>query len=211
MVLATVPPTIGFPLSLSILVALALRGRWDGLAAFLVTLSVLILASFGLIGNWIPDYIEIVTAYRDYASITWVISTLNALPLQIAFVIAMLGFTLWVLWRFLLGHISLVELAITAPIVALLLLPQTGQYYLVLLIPAVIACLHRATLVAPDDPVRAWLVRLSCVLLIISPWLYPREEAVFLAASVIPAHMLVTWTVANGWLHPHSVLDTVNS
>ncbi|GAB4511195.1 MAG: hypothetical protein OHK0046_08940 [Anaerolineae bacterium] len=196
-VAATVPPTTGLPIALALLVAHGLRGRWRGLVAFMGTLAALLLVSVSLIGNWFPDYVDILTAYSGYAEVAWAVGELRTLPLQAAFVVALVTLSLWMLWRFWKGQPhAAVDLMVMAVVVALLLLPQTGEYVLTLLIPALVACLAETRRLAG---VRAWLVRLSVILVVLSAWVYPRGT---LLALVVPLHVLLTWcfAAADRWI-----------
>ncbi|MEO8610485.1 MAG: glycosyltransferase family 87 protein [Chloroflexota bacterium] len=210
-VLATVPPTVGGTLALGILAAFALRGRWRGLAAFIVTLGLIVLVSILRIGWWIPDWLRVVREYAAYAPPAWPPNFLP-LPLRVLFVAAIIGFALWTLFRFLRPSNTLpvasapqssvlisrpsIDLVIAAILTALLLIPQTGYYYLVLLIPVIVACLERAR--GLPRPERRW-VWLSCILAIASPWLYfslpnfnPDTQSL-----ILPLHVGLTWMAIN--------------
>ncbi len=190
--LAMVPPTIGGPLALSILVAFGLRGRWRGLMSFLAMIVALTLISFILIGNWIPDYINIVNAYQNYAEVAWAPDVLGGPVLRGVFIGGLVLFSGWLLWRYWQSESEHearergIDLALTAMIVCLLLIPQTGEYYLVLLIPPILACIQRAE--------GQGLVYISCIVLVLSPWLYPRGS---LPTLFVPLHGLMTWVLVN--------------
>jgi hypothetical protein len=196
LVLAAVPPTVGGTLALGILVAFALRGRWRGLAAFIVTLGLVVGISILRIGWWIPDWLLVVREYAAYAPPAW---PPNFLPLllRIVFVAAIIGFALWTLYRFLRpspasSTQNLADLVIAAILTVLLLIPQTGYYYLVLLTPVIIACLERARGLPRSE--RRW-VWLSCIAAVASPWLYfslpnfnPDTQSL-----ILPVHVGLTW------------------
>jgi hypothetical protein len=199
--LATVPPTIGAPLAVAILGAYVLRGRWRGLAAFIVTMLILVGISVVRIGWWIPDWLRVVGEYADYAPPVW---PPNFLPLPLRVILAggVVAYSLWTLYRFLRTsddqRDAEIDLAVWAVVAALLLLPQTGYYYLVLLIPVIIACAYRARRL-PLTPRR--LVWLSCILAVVSPWLYfsipghnPDTQSL-----ILPIHVGLTWLGVNHW------------
>jgi hypothetical protein len=211
--LATVPPTLGAPLALGILGALALRGRWRGLAAFVVTLAVLTGISIVLIGWWIPDWLEVVRDYASYAPPAWPPNFLP-LPLRIVLVGGIILYGAWMLWRFLryqspatsqasltgnwkLETDSFIDLVIALLLAALLLIPQTGYYYLVLLIPVIVACLERARGLSRGE---RWLVWLACAAAVASPWLYfsiPNFNPE-IQSLIVPLHVGLVWLVVNG-------------
>jgi hypothetical protein len=216
-VLAAVPPTVGGTLALGILAAFALRGRWRGLAAFIVTLGAVVGISVLRIGWWIPDWLRVVREYAAYAPPAWPPNFLP-LPLRIVFVAALIGLALWTLFRFLgyqlpvasrqssnsepgtqssvLKTQSLVDMAVAAILTVLLLIPQTGYYYLVLLIPVIIACLERARGLPPHE--RRW-VWLACVAAVASPWLYfslPNSNP-DAQSLILPVHIGLTWLTLN--------------
>ncbi|MBZ0288607.1 MAG: DUF2029 domain-containing protein [Anaerolineae bacterium] len=213
LVLAAVPPTVGGTLALGILAAFALRGRWRGLAAFIATLGIVVLISILLIGWWLPDWLRVVRDYAAYAPPAW---PPNFLPLivRIPFVAGVIIYALWSLARFLgfqvpvasrqpsnsaLSTQNLADLVIAALLTALLLIPQTGYYYLVLLIPVIVACLERAGGLPRRE--RRW-VWLACIAAVASPWFFfslpdfnPDTQSL-----ILPVHVGLTWLALNGRL-----------
>jgi hypothetical protein len=198
-VLAAVPPTVGGTLALGILTAFALRGHWRGLAAFIITLGLIVGFSILRIGWWIPDWLRVVREYAAYAPPAWPPNFLP-LPLRILFVALVIGFVLWTLYRFLrfftqhsvLSTQYSIDLVIAAILAVLLLIPQTGYYYLVLLIPVIIACLERARGLPRRE--RRW-VWVACIAAVVSPWLYfslpnfnPDTQSL-----ILPLHVGLVW------------------
>jgi hypothetical protein len=202
---ATVPPTIGALLAGFILGAYALRGRWRGLAAFVISMLILVGVSVLRIGWWIPDWLRVVGEYAAYAPPVWPPNFLP-LPVRILLVsgaIALVGFALI---RFLRGYGTgkdvEIDLAVWALLGALFLLPQTGYYYLVLLIPVIITCLHRARAL----PIaRRRLIWFSCLLAVASPWLYFSIPAFNpdVQSLILPLHIGLTWLAVNYWSRSH--------
>lgn len=169
--LATIPPTVGAPIALLILGIYVLRGRWRGLAAFIVTVGALVLISILRIGWWIPDWLNVVRAYASYAPPVW---PPNFLPLiiRIPFVIGLLGITAVSFQRSVFRsqqNASLLTWYSVAIIAVLILIPQTGYYYLVLLIPVIVMLLQQA-----EKLPRTWRwgVYLAIIAAVLSPWLY---------------------------------------
>jgi hypothetical protein len=197
--LATVPPTIGGPLAGALLLAYALRGRWRGLLAFAAGMIALNAASLLLIGNWLPAYLEIVSAYSEYAPLAWAMGLLPA-PLRVVFMAGLLALSAWMLGRFLRAESPAasdtdMDLVITALIVSLLLLPQTGYYYFVLLIPPLLAIFCRAGTL-PVFP-RRLLWGLGALALL-SPWLYVQVGALTdWQTLLVPLQVLALWCAVN--------------
>lgn len=227
LVLAAVPPTVGGTLALGILAAFALRGRWRALVAFIVTLGALVLISILRIGWWIPDWLRVVSEYAAYAPPAWPPNFLP-LPLRVIFVALIIGYAAGTLLHFLdfqsrvashqsktetigrsnsvlsphdsaLQTLSSIDLVIAAILSVLLLIPQTGYYYLVLLIPVIMACLERARSLPRAE--RKW-VWLSCIAAVVSPWLYfslpgfnPDTQSL-----ILPLHLGLTWIALNARL-----------
>ena len=192
--LAMVPPTVGAPLAGVMLGAYALRGRWRGLAAFVVTMLVLVGVSVLRIGWWIPDWLRVVGEYAAYAPPVW---PPNFLPLvlQLVLVAAVVAFAGLALLRFLRAKdmtSQSVDLAVWTLLAALLLLPQTGYYYLVLLIPVIIVCLYRARKLPPTMRYIIWL---SCMLAVVSPWFYFSLPGFNpdIQSLILPLHVGLTW------------------
>lgn len=190
--LATIPPTVAAPLALLILGGYALRGRPRGLLTFVATLLLLSLLAVAKIGWWLPDFVNGLRLYSLYSYPIWPPSTLS-LPLLPLLVVATGLLALgWSIWRLRLDSLDRqVNFIITAMLVAVLLLPITGNYYLVLLIPAIIACLWRAR-------GRRWL-QFVIALIIVSPWLFfaVRVEAPALDLLLLPLSLGVIWVALN--------------
>lgn len=204
--LATVPPTVGGPLALGILGLHLLRGQWRGLAAFIITMLVLVGISILRIGFWIPDWVNVVRAYADYAPPVWPPNFLPIVP-RVLLVMGVIGGLLYAVFK---GKPLAVSRQPSAKpteysalstqysvliLAVLLLIPQTGYYYLVLLIPVIVDALFRAEKL---PGLWCWLIRLSCVLAVLSPWFYfslpghnPDTQSL-----ILPIHVGLTWVVA---------------
>jgi|GEM_PF-691265 len=211
--LATVPPTLGAPLAVGILGALALRGRWRGLAAFGAAMAVLVGASMVRIGWWLPDWVRVVGEYAAYAPPAWPPNFLP-LPLRVVLVAGVVVYVAWTLLRLLglsshsigitrhashsstqssvLSPPSLTDLVVALLLAALLLIPQTGYYYLVLLIPVIMACLEQARALPPSGRRLIWV---GCIAAVASPWLYfswpgfnPEVQSL-----ILPLHVGLVW------------------
>ncbi len=197
--LATVPPTVGGPIALGILGLYLLRGRWRGLAAFTIALAVLVGISILRIGFWIPDWVNVVRAYADYAPPVWPPNFLP-LALRVGLVLVLLCALIFTAYKTKFStpktqHLVLSTQYSVLLLAALFLIPQTGYYYLVLLIPVIVDTLHRAEKL---PGVGRWLIRLSCVLAVLSPWVYfslpghnPDTQSL-----ILPIHVGLTWVVA---------------
>jgi hypothetical protein len=207
--LATVPPTMGAPLALGILGAMALRGRWRGLAAFLVTMALVVGISILRIGWWIPDWLRVVREYAAYAPPAWPPNFLP-LPLRIVLVVAVVLYLGWSLVKFLrvsrnqdensllVTHHSVLstQYFVALLLAALLLIPQTGYYYLVLLIPVIVACLERSRALTKSERRLVWL---SCILAVVSPWLYFSIPGMNpeMQSLILPLHVGPMWLAVN--------------
>lgn len=177
--LATVPPSLSGPLALVLLGAVALRGRWRGLASFLGSLALLTLASSLRIGWWLPDFLTAVGNYSGYSSLVWPPSLLGAPWAAWGFTVLVAGWLLHWLRAYLRAPGShFVGFSLAALLAALLLLPQTGTYTLSLLIVVLFAL-----------SLQPHAHRLQDVLLLglmLSPWLFYRLGDTPLQLLVLP-------------------------
>jgi hypothetical protein len=211
--LGTVPPTVGGALAIIMLGACALRGRWRGFVAFGVTMAILVGISMLLIGWWIPDWLRVVREYAAYAAPVWPPNFLQPIA-RYGLVCAAVVFFGMALVRFLRTRSkeveqekrNMVDLAVAALLIGLMLLPQTGYYYLVLLIPVIVATLYRARELPPNQRRLIWL---SCALAVVSPWFYFSipDFNPDMQSLILPLHVGVTWVAAQretwergGWL-----------
>lgn len=141
LVLCMMPPSFGvFLVALALLPEIA-RGRWRAALVFVGVMALLTLITFLRIGWWIPDWLATLNAYREYANPYLPLAPLP-LAVQIALAVAIVALSARMVWRWWRAPSDAHwQDALCAAILALmLLLPQTGSYYLsVLLIVAVIA------------------------------------------------------------------------
>lgn len=141
LVMCTVPPTVGGTMALVLAGSLALTGRWKTLAALLASLAVFTSITFLLVGFWIPDWLSMLNQYTHYAHPVWPPSVLQLPLAELGLVIAVVMIFATSLARFVRdrGRQHLLELSLTILLCGLVLLPTTGTYYLVLIIPALLA------------------------------------------------------------------------
>lgn len=209
---STVPPTIAAPLALVILLVHVLVGRWRGMVAFLLTLGGLTLVSILQIGWWIPEFLWILGEYTQYADPTWAPNFIDNPLIRSLFVMGVMAFNAWIIRRFYLKRNveSQVDVIICLMINGVILLPQTGGYYLVLLIPALIVSLYRVHQVR-----MGWLAILACALAIFSPWFYVRMYGDFptIESLLLPLHVGLVWvgTSYRLWLNPEMTMVTDNT
>lgn len=187
--LASVPPTLGVPLSVMVLGGCALRGRWRGALAFCVVMGVLVGISILKIGWWLPDFLAVVRAYADYAPPVWPPGYVAWLPLRWLLVGGVLAMLAWQTRQFWRGG-ALPDFVAAAVLACLLLLPQTGNYYLVLLIPLALLCLQRA-----HGQTARLLTGLAIGALVFSPWWYFNlgDKAQDVQLLLVPLHVLLLW------------------
>lgn len=188
--LSTVPPTISAPLALIILGSYAIMGRWRGLVTFAVTLAILTGITFAFVGWWIPDFLNQLSDYSRYAFPVWAPGIFES-PLVSLLVVSMT--VLWLLWsiRDLARHHDKehqIQFTLSAAIAALILFPQTGNYYLVLLIPPILVVVRRVQEMRGN-----WqrIIGGLIVLAIVSPWLYflVQDQIRDAAALFLPLHV----------------------
>lgn len=188
--LSTVPPTVAAPLALIILGGFALGGRWRGLIAFLVVMAGLLGASIILIGWWIPDFVGRLGEYAGYSFPVWSPSIFGSSLIAEG---VLIGTALWFLGA-LRGFLSnpdvehQIQYILVTFVTALILMPQTGNYYLVLLIPPLWVSIRRAHDLRGKE---RWIVGGLIVLAVLSPWAYYGLETWNrnLPALCLPLHL----------------------
>jgi hypothetical protein len=214
---ATIQPTISAPLAGVILLAYGLRGRWKGLAAFLVTLGILVAITVARIGWWILDFLDNLRDYSRYATYyLWTPELFESPLIRVVFVAVVLLAAGWAAWQFLRSprSVSLSPLLpgeggnqrllgmraflFTLILACLLLLPQTGSYYLMLLLPLLLASLQNVTQMQGLAKGLALLGFASALLI---PWLYLLlpEETRQIEALLLPIHVWVVWIGTAWW------------
>jgi hypothetical protein len=214
---ATLQPTISAPLAAVILLLYALRGRQQGLAAFSVTLGVLIAVTVARIGWWIPDFLDNLGDYAGYATYyLWTPELFESPPVQVVFVASVLVAAGWVMWRFIAArhqenleaafsptHTLTISLIFSVISACLLLLPQTGSYYLMLLLPLLLASLRNA---AQTQGAAKKLALLACGSGFLIPWFYLMlpEETRRIESLLLPLHVSGVW-VGTTWLARRSL------
>ncbi|HLU09924.1 MAG TPA: glycosyltransferase family 87 protein [Oceanobacillus sp.] len=202
---ATIQPTISAPLAGALLIGYALRGRWKGLVAFVVALGILTAITVIQIGWWMPDFLVNLRDYARYATYyLWTPDLFESPVLKIAFVALLLFVLVWTLWRFLRRSHPVEARERTIPFLFtlvctfLLLLPQTGTYYLVLLFPLLLTSLQNAAQLKGMTKGLALLGFASGLLI---PWFYliQPEETRKIEALLLPLHIWLVW-VGTAWL-----------
>ncbi|HUN06333.1 MAG TPA: hypothetical protein PLQ56_07020 [Aggregatilineales bacterium] len=186
----TLPPTVMLGYAVVFLSALALVGQWRGAAAYGATLGVLMLLPIFAIGWWVPAWIENLVAYADYSYPVWAPGLLPPL-LRPLLVLGMMGGGVYIGNRYHLAQTRdrLIDIAIAAVLVALLIVPQTGNYYLVLLILPLVIVVVRGLQSGQ------WWVVSGAGLACLSPWVYQatRELAPNLETLLLPLHVGFLW------------------
>jgi hypothetical protein len=207
---ATIQPTISAPLAGVVLLAYALRGRWKGLAAFVVTLGILVAITVARIGWWIPDFLDNLRDYSQYATYyLWTPELFESSFVSGFFVALVMVVAGWAAWRFWRRPHSVSPLpkgeglgvrafVFTLIPTCLLLLPQTGSYYLMLLLPLLLASLQNAIRL---QGVTKGLALLGCASGLLFPWLFLLlpEETRKIEALLLPLHMWLIW-IGTSWL-----------
>lgn len=184
--LAANPPTVAGLIGLLIVVRFALARRYRPLVAWLLTLAILSLIAVLRIGFWLPDFIEGLFAYADYS---FPVAAWQVLPsgVNVAFIAGalLIAGMAWVRGRSLRQPPAAIQVVSDSVLIALLLLPQTGNYLLVLLIPVLINAL-----VLPRWWIVAVLIALSCWLWFALYEVNPRLEAI-----AMPVLVALIWIV----------------
>lgn len=164
LVLCMVPPTMGIGLIAALTIPLLLTRRWKVLAAWFVLMGLLTVLSFLAVGFWVPDWLTMLNMYTQLAFPIWPPSLLGV-PLA-GMILAAAGVLLVVYDAIrvvrLTGPGHLRDLGVSASLCVFLLFPATGNYYLVLVLPALVALLAS----------RSWAARLLALGIILSPWLF---------------------------------------
>jgi hypothetical protein len=159
MAVAALQPTLMGPLGMLQLGGLALRGRWRGLAVWAGVLLALTAISVLVIGWWIPDWLHALGGYASYQRhLTWV-------PERFGVVWAAVGLVCIAIP--LLRKVSLADSYALTVVGLLLLLPQTGVYYLIALLPIVLVALQRSE---RQTRMRRWLVIGLAFVFLIASW-----------------------------------------
>lgn len=194
--LATFSPTMALPYSLGIILSHAIVRRWRILLTFIATLFTLIVVSVVQVGWWISDFVRVIRAYSEYARPLWAMSIFDAGAVRLIAIASVTIFAIWSYLRFRSrqNSASQVDMIIAGNICLLLLIPQTGNYYLTLLIPPMIVIIYRARQVSYRN-----LIWLAVILNVLSAWFYFRftGEASILEAFMLPFQTLVIWCAVN--------------
>ena len=199
--LSTMPPTISVPFALIVLGGYSLKGRWKGLLGFAGTLTILTGITFALIGWWIPDFLHQISDYSRYAFPVWAPGIFDLPVISLFVVCATIAWLLWnvrdFVWKD--GKQNQIQFALAALITALILFPQTGNYYLVLLIPPIMVATKYTQAI---NGKQKWFVGGLIALAILSPWLYFSLQASNpnLPALLLPVHVGIILSMSF-WLH----------
>ncbi|GEM_PF-6723319 len=159
-----------------ILAVQALRGRWRGLVVFTVILAALMVFTMIVVGWWLPDWIANLRDYNTYVNhLVWI-------PERISFLIIPVALIGWL-------------------IALLLIVPQTGSYFLVFLLPITVIGVQRASRLSP---IRRTFVYGLVALFFLASWTYqPLDiETRKIEALLMPLHALIIWGAATLPLQP---------
>jgi len=186
LVLAMVRPEVVMVPLIAMLAVVWEKGDRRIIFAWLAAMLGLWLLTLARIGPWVADYIRGILAYQAYSTPIWPPGLLNQSWLAWLLAIVVLAWSVW-MWRELrsLGTAERLGWLISVAVLAsLILLPQTGNYTLILaLLPAWVI------LWASRHRVAYWLPVLA---ILASPW-------VFLFADGIPItleHLLIPASLA---------------
>lgn len=189
MAVSALQPTLMAPIGLLQLGGLALRGRWRGLAAWLGVLLALTAISIAVIGWWLPDWLNALAGYASYQRhLTWVPQRFGVL-----WFIAGLAFASLPLVRpcSLAGSYALIVIGL------LLILPQTGVYYLIALLPVLLIALQRAV---NRTGRRRWVVIVLAALCLAASWAFlpldfeaAKLESLFMPLAVLGLFASGSW------------------
>ena len=182
--LTAIPPTIAAPMALILLVGHGLNGRWRALAAFSITMVILIGITMVQIGWWLPDFVAHLGTYGSYAAPVWGPGLIESALLRWLLIGGVGLILLLVFLRFRQAH-QIEDFAIGTMLLCLLVLSQTGNYYLVLLIPPLLVSFRRGGVIR----------RLGVALAILSPWLFRLLPEPSPEALLLPLYVLVLWSV----------------
>lgn len=162
LVLCTVPPTMGAGLAVVLACVLLLAGRWKVLAGFAASMAVLIGLSILSVGFWIPDWLEALRQYSEYSYPVWPPTLVGSPLVGLALIGVGVSFSVFDTIRFVRNATAdhLRDLAVTLLLCAFLLLPSTGNYYLVLILPALVALFASGR----------WPMKGLGVLILVMPW-----------------------------------------
>ncbi|MCC6801499.1 MAG: DUF2029 domain-containing protein [Anaerolineae bacterium] len=186
--LATIPPTIAAPLALVLLGSYALHGRWRGLIGFAGALLVLGIVTFVRIGWWIPGFLDGLSAYPGYAHPVWAPGLIDLPLLRVVLVGSVAAVVVKSAFRLMPRRpLDFAAIAITG---TLLLVPQTGSYYLVLLIPPLLVAAHRALSLSLLPRCAIWG---ACAAAVVSPWLYRTMPIPQIENLALPLHVGLIW------------------
>jgi hypothetical protein len=197
---ATMQPTLAAPLALLILGALALRGRWLGLMVFGGILSGLMIVTFLIVGWWIPDWILNLRDYSSYVDhLVWLPERVGLFIVPVSLILLLIG-----LWKMPDRWADQYVIVVCG---LLFIVPQTGSYFLVLLLPVVLIASQRAAMMSV---VRRWLTYSLIILFFAASWVYqPLDiETRKIEGLLMPLHALLIWLSA---VIPFQMRTMVNS
>jgi hypothetical protein len=191
LVLCTVPPTMGGSMALALAGTMLVAGRWKVAAVFVSVMAVLTGITLLRIGFWIPDWLDMLNQYSHYANPVWPPGLLQTPLLELLLVAAVVGMLASAIIRYVRapGPQELVNLALHITLGGLLLLPTTGTYYLVLIIPALLATFARGSLVAVGAATAT--IAVTWVILIATQGTGSKLETL-----IVPLMAWVSWQLA---------------
>jgi hypothetical protein len=189
MALSALQPTLMGPLGFLQLVGLAVRGRWRGLAVWAGVLLVLTAFTIVVIGWWLPDWLTALTGYSSYQRfLVWVPERFGILWAGVGLLCIAIP---------LLRPLSLADSYALTVVGLLLVLPQTGVYYLIALLPILLIALQRAQ---KRPPLRHWGTVCLTVAFLGASWAFMALdfEAAKIESLILPLAALLILAVASG-------------
>jgi hypothetical protein len=173
--LATIKPQLAWPLIVWLLVWVAAdwRSRWRLVLGFALVMALLLVGAEWILPGWIPLFVAAIAQYHRYTQnqsvLVWMFGALLGRVLEVGAFLAC-GVCVWPLRR---GPAGSPEFGrATALVLALtvLIVPMFAPYNQVLLAPAILALVKRAT---SSDPILPAIRRAAGVggLLLVWPWI----------------------------------------
>ena len=165
-----------------------LRGRYRWAASFLLTLGLLLGVSEWWLPHWISSFWEQARAYYHYADAVGILELMTGPVLGRLLELVALAAMLGICWRGRHRAASTGEFAFTAATVlavTALLVPKCAPYNQVLLMPALLALVHRwavlwregrpGRLLLAATAVMAWWIWIACIALAGLSFILPQE------------------------------------
>jgi hypothetical protein len=197
--IASIQPTLSVPIGAVIAGVLLLRGRWGAAAGMVGMTAALSTAAMLWIGFWIPDFISGLVSYSGYAPFFVWLPRLLPAPLDVLWLGGGAALLIGLVWRAWHDEASTSQTAVglyySVTALILLILPQTGSYFLMLLIPHLVlgAASGRTglRLAVGGVLVASWV-------LLLFPWEVRRWEALLMPLAA----WAIAWAARRGGRQP---------